>query len=51
VIGVVHGKAKDKLIDLLRTREDAETIVVTFENRNNLHEIIIKKALDFLENV
>jgi len=50
VIGVVHGKAKDKLIDLLRTREDAETIVVTFENRNNLHEIIIKKALEFLEN-
>jgi nucleoside-triphosphatase len=51
MIGVVHGKAKDRLIDLLRTREDAETIVVTFENRNSLQEIIIKKALEFLENV
>jgi len=51
VIGVVHRKAEDKLIDAVRARGDAEVTTVTFENRNGLHEAIVKKALEFLENV
>ncbi len=49
VIGVVHGKAKATLIDAIRTREDADITIVTFENRSTLHEIILEKALKFLQ--
>lgn len=49
VIGVVHWKAKDRLIDEVKKGEDAETIAVTNGNRNELHETIVEKAVKFLE--
>ena len=49
VVGIVHWKARDKLIEEVKNREDAEVIVVTFENRAKLHEIIIKKASEFFK--
>jgi nucleoside-triphosphatase len=49
VVGVVHWKARDRLIDEVKKREDIEIIVVTYENRNKLHETIIEKAVKFLE--
>jgi nucleoside-triphosphatase len=51
VVGVVHWRARDSLIDAVKKREDAETFVVTFENRDKLHELVIKKALEPLEHV
>jgi len=51
VVGTVHWKARDRLIDEVKAREDAEVIVVTYENRNNLHETVIEKAVDFLEHM
>ncbi|MBX5328802.1 MAG: NTPase [Candidatus Bathyarchaeota archaeon] len=50
VVGIIHWKARDKLINEIRSREDAEVHVVTFENRGNLHEVILEKAVKFLEN-
>ena len=49
VVGVVHWKARDRLIEEVKKREDAEVIVVTIENRNKLHETIIEKAVKFLK--
>lgn len=49
VIGVVHWKAKDRLIDEVKKGEDAETIAVTNGNRNELHETIVERAVKFLE--
>jgi len=49
VVGVVHWKARDRLIEEVKKREDAETIAVTNENRNELHETIVEKAVKFLE--
>jgi len=49
VVGVVHWKARDRLIEEVKKREDAEVIVVTYENRNKLHENIVGKAIAFLE--
>ena len=49
VIGVVHWKAKDMLVEEVKNREDTEIIVVTYENRDNLHEAIIEKAMDCLK--
>ena len=49
VIGVVHWKATDRLIEEVKKREDTEIITVTHENRNKLHEAIAEKAVKFLE--
>jgi nucleoside-triphosphatase len=51
VLGVVHWKARDRLIDEVKKREDAEVVIVTYENRNNLDKIIIERAVDFLKHV
>jgi len=49
VVGVVHWKARDRLIEEVKAREDAEVIVVTMENRDKLHEVLTEKAIDFLK--
>jgi nucleoside-triphosphatase len=47
-IAVVHWKARDIFIDQVKSREDAETYVVTIENRESLHEVAVKKAVESL---
>jgi len=49
VVGVVHWKARDRLIEEVKNREDIEIIAVTSENRNKLQEIIVEKAVEFLK--
>jgi nucleoside-triphosphatase len=46
VLAVVHGKAKDPLVNQIKRRVDAEIFNVTFSNRENLLEQLTKKALD-----
>jgi len=48
VIGIVHGKARDKFVEEVKTRPDAEMCVVTCDNREHLHEVLTGKAVDFL---
>jgi nucleoside-triphosphatase len=48
VIGVVHWKVRDRLIEEVKNREDTEMITVTYENRNKLHETIVEKTVEFL---
>jgi nucleoside-triphosphatase len=48
VIGIVHWKAKDKLIEDIKSREDAEIFTVTYENRGKLHQSILEKAEEYL---
>jgi nucleoside-triphosphatase len=51
VVGVIHWKARNKLIDDVKRREDAELYAVTYENRNSLSEVIVEQAMDFLKHV
>jgi len=51
VIAVVHWKAQNKLINEAKKREDAETIIVTVENREKLNEQITEKTLGFLKQI
>jgi nucleoside-triphosphatase len=44
VIAVVHWKVKDKLVDSIKTREDAEIFAVTPENRDQLSQTIAEKT-------
>jgi nucleoside-triphosphatase len=49
VVAVVHWKARDKLINEAKTREDSENFTVTRENRNKLPETITQKTLELLK--
>jgi nucleoside-triphosphatase len=49
VVGTIHWKMRNELIYKIRAREDAEIFVVTYENRDGLHEIIAREAEEFLE--
>jgi nucleoside-triphosphatase len=50
LVGIVHWKAKDRLIEEVRRREDAEIIEVTLENRDRLQETIVTKTVEFLKS-
>ncbi len=49
VLAVVHLKARDKLINEAKNREDSETFTVTHENRNKLPETLTQITLELLE--
>lgn len=48
LVGVVHWKARDKLVDAVKSREDAEIFTITYENRDMLNQNVVEKALEFL---
>ena len=48
IVGVVHWKARDRLVENLKEREDAEVIAVTYENRDRLHQTLIEKIAEVL---
>jgi nucleoside-triphosphatase len=49
VIAVVHWRAQDRLILGAKNREDAETVVVTVENREKLPAMLASRAIEFLD--
>jgi nucleoside-triphosphatase len=48
VIGTIHYRARDPLINAIKAREDAEILEVTRENREQLHNLIIDKVINHL---
>jgi len=48
VIGVVHWQATNKFAEEARTGGDAETYVVTHDNRERVSETVAKMAIRFL---
>ena len=51
VLAIVHWKAVDRLIREAKSREDAETITVTYGNRDGLPEALAEKAVQFLRSL
>ena len=49
VAGTIHSSARDPLINTIKAREDAEILEVTYENREDLHNVIIDKVVQSLE--
>ena len=49
VLGIVHWKATDRLIDAVKSREDTEIVPVTIENRSTLDGFIVKRAIEFFD--
>ena len=48
LLGTIHFKARDPLINLIGNRDDSEVIEVTYENRAYLHNILIEKITEAL---
>ena len=48
-LGVVHYGTRETLIDSIKKRGDVEIIEVSVANRDSLHNAIIQRALDFLQ--
>jgi nucleoside-triphosphatase len=49
LLGTIHFKARDPLINMIKKRDDAEIIEVTYENRAHLHSILIDKVMQSLK--
>jgi nucleoside-triphosphatase len=48
LLGTIHHKAQDALINTIKTRKDAQILEVTYRDRNTLHNLIINKILQSL---
>ena len=48
IIGTIHYRLSNSIIDSIKQREDIEIIKVTYENRENLHKLIIKMINEYL---
>ena len=51
MLGTIHYKVRASLIDTIKTREDAEIIKVTYENRRHLHTKIVGEVVQFLQKL
>lgn len=49
LLGTIHFRLRNPFIHTIKARDDAETLEVTFENRERLHKAIVGKVISFLE--
>ena len=49
MIGTIHYRARDPLINAIRAREDTEILEVTRENRRRLHTILVGRVLQLMQ--
>jgi len=49
VIGTIHYRIRDKLIDPLIVEENVEILEVTYENREKLHTMIVSNVVQYLQ--
>ncbi|MFQ5999506.1 MAG: NTPase [Candidatus Bathyarchaeia archaeon] len=51
MLGTIHFRVKDPLINTIKAREDAEILTVTFRNRESLHNLVVDKIVQFLQKL
>jgi len=49
LLGTIHFKAQNPVINAIKARNDVEILEVTYENRQNIHNLIITKILKILQ--
>lgn len=50
LLGTIHSKAIDPLVDFIKSRADTEIIEVTFANRSTIHKVVVSKILKALDS-
>ncbi len=48
ILGTIHYKLSNSLVDSIKMREDTEIFKVTYDNRENLHNLIANKISEYL---
>lgn len=51
MMGTIHYRARDPLIAAIITRKDSEILEVTCENRENLHNTLISRIVQYLQRL
>ena len=51
VLAVVHWKVMDRLVVEVKARIDSEIFVVTYQNREKLSEVLLSRAIEYLEQL
>jgi len=51
LLAVIHHRARDPIINSLKTREDAEIFEVTYGNRMNIHYVLIQRIKDSFQPI
>ncbi len=51
MMGIIHYRARDPLIAAIITRKDSEIFEVTCENRENLHNTLINRIVQYLQRL
>ncbi len=51
VLATIHFGLRNRFVNDLKNREDAQILEVTFENRKNLHNLIIDKVVQSLRKI
>lgn len=49
LLGTIHYRLRDPIVHIVKAREDAEILEVTYENREKLHRTIVEKVVSFSE--
>jgi len=51
LLGTIHFKARDPLIDFIKSRADTEILEVKLANRETLHKVVVNKILKWVAHV
>jgi nucleoside-triphosphatase len=48
MLGTIHYRLSNYLVDRIKMMEDTEILKVTYENRENLHNLMANKIIEYL---
>ena len=51
MLGTIHFRVEDPLVNMIKAREDAEILTVTYENRESLHRLVVDRIVQFLQKL
>jgi len=49
LLGTIHFKARDPLIDFIKSRPEVQIVKVTYENREKIHESVVAMIAEALK--
>jgi nucleoside-triphosphatase len=50
LVGTIHYQLSNSLVNSIKAREDTELIKVTYDKRENLHNLIVDKITEYIQS-